>query len=225
MGGKKIYSLLGQTICQMSGGMGRDKFFDMLRVQGLLVKRRRKYVVTTQAFHRFFIYQDHYNGRTWNRPHQAWVSDITYIRVEDGFRYLFLITDAYSRKIVGWCLAHSLETRWAIKALEMAIKQCPDCQGLIHHSDRGFQYCSHDYTNLLKSKGIIPSMGQAGYCYDNAKAERVNGILKDEYLLDSTFKTVKQVLQATRQAIRKYNEERPHWSLYLQIPSKVHMAA
>lgn len=225
MGGKKLYWLLADTIHGLAPAVGRDKFFDLLRSHNLLVKRRRKYVVTTQSFQRFFKYKDHYNGVSWIRPHQAWVSDITYIRVGEGFMYLFLITDAFSRKIVGWQLAYTLETKWALKALEMAIKQCHNTKKLVHHSDRGFQYCSHDYTTLLKKNKIKPSMGQAGYCYDNAMAERVNGILKDEYFLDSTFKKSEDAKNAVKQAIRKYNEKRPHWSLALQIPAQVHAAA
>jgi Transposase and inactivated derivatives len=225
MGGKKLYHLLNDSIHRLAPALGRDKFFDLLRSHDLLVRRRRKYVVTTQSFQRFFLYKDHYNGISWSRSHQAWVSDITYIRVGEGFMYLFLITDAFSRKIVGWQLAHTLESIWALKALEMAVKQCPDTEKLVHHSDRGFQYCSHQYIKLLNKQKIIPSMGEAGYCYDNAMAERVNGILKDEYLLDSTFNKPEDALGAVKQAIGKYNEKRPHWSLGLQIPARVHVAA
>ena len=225
MGGKKLYKKLEDRISDLAGGMGRDKFFDLLRENDLLVKRRRKWIVTTQSFHRFFIYKDHYNGRQWSRPNQAWVSDITYLRVADGFQYLFLVTDAYSRKIVGWQLAGSLHTKWAIKALEMALKRCKNPEGLVHHSDRGFQYCNPKYTRVLEEHGAIPSMGQAGNCYDNAKAERVNGILKDEYLLDSIFKSTQQAHRATSEAIYLYNNERPHWSINLQTPSRVHELA
>lgn len=225
MGGKKLHYLLGEYIDGLGIGLGRDKFFDLLRANDLLVKRRRKHVTTTQSFKRFFLYKDHYNGFAWRCPHQAWVSDITYIRIEDGFWYLFLITDAFSRKIIGWQLAPTLETKWALKALRMAVKQCPDTTNVVHHSDRGFQYCSGDYIKLLKEQKAIPSMGEAGYCYDNAMAERVNGILKDEYFLDSTFKTPGMAIAAVKQAILKYNEERPHWSLGLQIPAQVHKAA
>jgi transposase InsO family protein len=225
MGGRKLYCLLQDAVKNIGGGLGRDKFFDLLRYNDLLVKRRRKYVVTTQSLRRFFMYKDHYNGRQWMQPHRAWVSDITYIRAGGGFQYLFLITDAYSRKIVGWKLAGTLETKWAIEALQMALKQCKHKQGLVHHSDRGFQYCSNEYTGLLKRNKMIPSMGQAGYCYDNAMAERVNGILKDEYFLDSTFRSIKQAQKATAEAISKYNDQRPHWSLNMQIPAQVHKAA
>ena len=140
MGGRKLYCLLEMLVKNIGTGLGRDKFFDLLRCNDLLVKRRRKYVVTTQSLRRFFMYKDHYNGRQWMQPHRAWVSDITYIRAGEGFQYLFLITDAYSRKIVGWKLAGTLETKWAVEALQMALKQCKQKEGLVHHSDRGFQY-------------------------------------------------------------------------------------
>jgi hypothetical protein len=222
MGCKKLYHLLREDMAKLDMSFGRDKFFDLMRHWGLLVKRRRKYVVTTQSFHRYSQYSDHFNGRVWKKPHQAWVSDITYIRVADNFRYLFLITDAYSRKIVGWYLGKTLESGWAIEALKMAVARCPDTKGVIHHSDRGFQYCSKAYTDVLKEAKVISSMGEAGNCYDNAMAERVNGILKNEYLLDGKFKNAQEAFNATRQAIEQYNKVRPHMSLELMRPTEIH---
>ena len=225
MGGKKLYHLLDEEIHRIDGSMGRDKFFDLLRHKGLLVRRRRKYAVTTQSQHWFRVYSNHLADFTAERPHQVWVCDITYLRTRQGFVYLFLITDAFSRKIVGWELSNSLGLEGALRALDQAIKQCPSPQGLIHHSDRGFQYCSHEYVNKLKAKGIEISMAEAGNCYENAMAERVNGILKDEYGLDVTYADGKHARQAAREGIQCYNEERPHWSLDLEIPAKVHEAA
>jgi putative transposase len=225
MGGKKLYKLLNSDIQRIDDGIGRDKFFDILRDEGLLVKRKRKYAVTTQSFKRFYEFSDHFNGKTWARPNQAWVCDITYIRVGDAFMYLFLITDAFSRKIVGWSLSKTLETKGAIKALTMALKQATGIKGITHHSDRGFQYCSREYTDLLKEAGALSSMGQAGNCYDNAMAERVNGILKSEYGLDETFRNAETAYAAVKQAVRCYNEQRPHWSLKLEIPAVVHDTA
>ena len=222
MGGKKLYGLLGDKIHRYKSVMGRDKFFDLLRRKGLLVKRRRKYAVTTQSRHRFRVHQNLVKDYTPQGPDRVWVSDITYIRTGNGFKYLFLITDAYSRKIVGWELSNSLGLEGALKSLKMALKQCTDPTGLIHHSDRGFQYCSYEYVKRIQSKGGRMSMGEAGNCYDNAKAERVNGILKDEYGLDEHFKEDKHANQAVREAIYLYNEQRPHWSLGLRIPSEVH---
>ncbi len=225
MGGKKLYHLLEAEIHGIDVSMGRDKFFDLLRHWGLLVRRRRKYAVTTQSQHWFRVYKNKLQDLVPQRPHQAWVCDITYVRIKRGFVYLFLITDAYSRKIVGWELSTGLGLEGALQALKMAIKQCPSPNGLIHHSDRGFQYCSHDYVGILKAKGIQVSMAQAGNCYENAMAERVNGILKGEYGLEETFTDEKEAKQAVREGIEAYNEQRPHWSLGLQIPAKVHEAA
>src|SRR5690606_10519188 len=122
----------------------------------------------------------------------------------------------------GWHLGDSLESEWAVEALKMAIGQCPPTSGLVHHSDRGFQYCSKVYTGMLKKAGISPSMGEAGNCYDNAMAERVNGILKTEYLLDRTFRTLKDAFAAVKHAVWAYNNKRPHMSLNMGKPSEVH---
>ena len=225
MGVKKLYHLLQRDIHGIDGSMGRDKFFDLLRERDLLVKRRRRYAVTTQSLHRFRVYKNKLQEVEPVRPHQAWVCDITYVRIRSGFVYLFLITDAYSRKIVGWELSNSLGLEGALRSLGMAIRQCPGPGGLIHHSDRGFQYCSNEYVKRLKAKGIEISMAEAGNCYENAMAERVNGILKGEYGLEETFADEKQATQAVKEAISAYNEQRPHWSLNLQIPAKVHDAA
>ena len=143
-------------------------------------------------------------------------------RQQNEFNYLFLITDAYSRKIVGWELSDSLMVASALKALEMAIKGNRIKEGLIHHSDRGFQYCNHKYVGMLRSKGIRISMAEAGNCYENALAERVNGILKAEYGLDETFKNFTDTKVAVKEAIESYNNYRPHWSLGLNIPARVH---
>lgn len=225
MGGKKLYHLLEADIHRIDVSMGRDKFFDLLRQRGLLVQRRRKYAMTTESQHWYRVYKNKLQEIIPERPHQAWVCDITYVRIKTGFVYLFLITDAYSRKIVGWELRNSLGLEGALQSLKMAIRQCPCSNGLIHHSDRGFQYCSHEYVGVLKTKGIEISMAEAGNCYENAMAERVNGILKGEYGLDETFADEKEAREAVKEGIRAYNEERPHWSLGLQIPAKVHEAA
>lgn len=205
--------------------IGRDAFFDVLRQAGLLIKPSKKYAKTTQSFgwHHQFI--DHFNGVLFLKPNQAWVSDITYIRVGNYFMYLSLITDAVSRKIVGWKLANSLETVWVSEALEMALKQAKCTENIVHHSDRGFQYTSKAYTKTLTDNKMLISMGEKGNCYDNAMAERVNGILKIEYLLDTTFNSQKVALKAIQEAIDNYNDKRPHWSLKLKTPNQVHNAA
>jgi putative transposase len=222
IGVRKLHHLISKDIEMLNSKIGRDKLFDLMRTEGLLVKRKKKHVVTTQSFTRYSQYGDLFNDKVWTGIDQAWVSDITYIRVDDTFRYLFLITDAYSRKIVGWHLGDSLEAKWAVAALKMALKRCANPEGLIHHSDRGFQYCSKVYTTLLGKKKIKSSMGEAGNCYDNAMAERVNGILKTEYLLDARFKNLQNAYSSIKHAIWAYNEKRPHLSLGMEKPSDVH---
>lgn len=222
IGVKKLYRIIRPDLDRLGIKIGRDKLFSLLRSEGLLVKKSRKYVVTTQSFVRYSQFEDLFNGKQWSGVDQAWVADITYIRVGDTFRYLFLITDAYSRKIVGWRLGNTLESKWALEALKMAISQCRNIKGLIHHSDRGFQYCSKTYIELLKKSGIKSSMGEAGNCYDNAMAERVNGILKTEYLLDRCFGSLQEAYGAIKHAVWAYNEKRPHLSLGMEVPAKVH---
>ena len=225
LGGKKLYKLLKADMEQAGIKMGRDKFFEFLAENALLVKRKRKYGYTTDSYHRFRVYKNKLKDRQLCKAHQAWVCDITYIRLEDTFMYLFLITDAYSRKIVGWHLSPSLAMGGALQALKMAIKQCPDPAGLIHHSDRGIQYCSHQYVAMLKKAKIEISMTQENHCYENSIAERANGILKQEYALDGTFYCQQQLAQAVKEGINSYNTGRPHWSLDLATPQEVHQAA
>lgn len=205
--------------------MGRDKFFAILKGQKLLVKRKRKYVTTTQSRHRFRVYKNALKKRVITASNQAWVSDITYLRLSKRFVYLFLITDAYSRKIVGWHLSDNLSIESALKALKMALQQCKNSRGVIHHSDRGLQYCNPRYVKLLLDHQMTISMTEENHCYENSKAERVNGILKQEFLLDETFRNKAIAYKAVKQAIWIYNNKRPHWSLKLLTPNQVHQAA
>lgn len=225
MGGKKLYFRLKDDIDRLGIHIGRDKFFELLAKNGLLVKRRRKYVSTTDSYHRFRVYKNQLRDKMLTKSHQGWVSDITYIRTGKDFSYLFLITDAYSRKIVGWQLSDSLKIAGAVGALKMAVKQCPATEGLVHHSDRGIQYCSKDYVKLLQKAKIKISMTEENHCYENATAERVNGILKQEYGLDETFKSQSHAEKAVKEAISSYNMDRPHWSLNLATPQQMHIAA
>ena len=225
VGGKKLYHLLQDDLHKIDPGLGRDKFFDILRRKKLLVKRRKKYVYTTDSFHRFKVYKNALKHKTLTAPNQAVVSDITYLRAGGGFVYLFLITDAYSRKITGWSLSDSLCIEGAINALNMAIKQCSQTKEMIHHSDRGIQYCSNDYVALLKKHKMTISMTEENHCYENAMAERVNGILKDEFLLDEKFADRAAAQKAVKEAIETYNTRPPHWSLKLYTPQQVHQAA
>ncbi|MDR2008940.1 MAG: DDE-type integrase/transposase/recombinase, partial [Bacteroidales bacterium] len=169
MGGKKMYYLLGDL--SKSLHIGRDKFYDILRESDMLVKRKKSGIHTTNSYHRFHVYKNELIKVTLTGSHQAWCSDITYLRTEEGFKYLFLLTDAYSRKIVGRELSGSLSLEGGIKALKKAIKQCNNPEGLIRHSDRGIQYCSNEYTNLLRKHKINISMTEENHCYENAMAE------------------------------------------------------
>lgn len=222
IGTLKLRYELAEEIKQCGRGFGRDKFFDLLRSNDLLIKRRRKFAVTTNSNHAFKKHGNELIKVNVTGPDQAWVADITYLRTRDKFLYLSLVTDVYSRKIVGWNLDRSLAVEGALSAVKMALKDCSNTKDLIHHSDRGVQYCCHAYNNLLHEKEVIMSMGEAGNCYDNAIAERVNGILKSEYLLDSEFASKKQANKAVEEAIDSYNCRRPHWSLNLQKPADVY---
>lgn len=157
------------------------------------------------------------------RPNQVWVSDITYIRTVKGFCYLALITDLYSRKIIGYDLSDSLELSGCVRALKKALYHAKNVNGLIHHSDRGIQYCSNQYTQILKRKNIGISMTEDNHCYENAIAERVNGILKDEFYLDQTFDNVAHAKRATKSAINLYNQIRLHVSLDYKTPNMVYL--
>ncbi len=156
------------------------------------------------------------------KPNQVWVADITYIRTLNGFCYLALITDMYSRKIVGYDLSDSLELKGCVRALNKAVYQAKNIENLIHHSDRGIQYCSNVYTQILKKKKINISMTEENHCYENALAERVNGILKDEFYLDQTFMNTAHAKRATKSAIKLYNEIRLHLSLDFKTPNMVY---
>lgn len=228
LGGLKLHHLIQGDLRAMGIKLGRDRFFDVLREENLLVERRRSRTRTTNSFHRFRIWPNLVKGLEITRPNEVWVADITYLRCRGGFAYLFLVTDVYSRKIVGWALGDTLETSWSLEALRMAIQgahaplaglaAAKPCEGLIHHSDRGVQYCSADYVNALKKESIEISMAKAGNPYENAIAERVNGILKDEFLLDRTMETMETARLAVRQAVGAYNTLRPHRSLKLMKP-------
>jgi transposase InsO family protein len=225
LGGKKLYWMLSSDIRAISPNFGRDKFFSLLRENDLLVKRKRQYRRTTHSYHHFHKYGNLIRDLSIVRPNQVWASDITYLRTEKGFVYLSLITDIYSRKIVGWAVSNSLSIEGCLDALKKALRENRFQIPSIHHSDRGVQYCSHAYVNILKKKGISISMTEENHCYENAMAERVNGILKDEYLLDRTFNDLSHAQKSSKEAVMLYNTRRPHWSLKFKTPEQVHNAA
>jgi len=202
--------------------VGRDTLFKVLREHKMLTLRKKYSARTTNSYHRFYKYNNIIKDIEVTRPNQVWVSDITYIRTIKGFCYLALITDMHSRKIVGYDLSDSLELNGCVRALNKAVYQAKSINGLIHHSDRGIQYCSNIYTQILKRKKIDISMTEENHCYENALAERVNGILKDEFYLDQTFMNVAHAKRATKNAINLYNEIRLHLSLDYKTPNMVY---
>lgn len=223
IGGKKLHYLLRQTLLK-SGNveLGRDRLFNLLRENNLLVERKKRYTITTDSKHPFRVYKNLIMKDLIVGVNQVWVSDITYIRTKHGFSYLSLVTDLFSRKIVGYHTSESLELIGCVKALEMAFKKGTP---KIHHSDRGSQYCSHKYTKMLKNRNVKISMTENGNCYENAVAERINGILKQEFNLNATFVNINQVKKAVDQAIKVYNSKRPNWSINLKTPDQVYLAA
>lgn len=224
LGGRKLYFMIQDRMAQAAIKIGRDRFFHWLRAHDLLIYPKRRYVHTTNSSHRFWVYENLAAELTLNQPNQLWVSDITYLKTREGFCYLALITDAYSRKIVGYDVSDSLELTGCLRALKSALSNTKDTSKLMHHSDRGFQYCSNVYTKILKDRGIHISMAAKGNCYENALAERVNGILKNEFNLDETFNTKEQAIKTVHQSIYIYNRHRPHWALNLRTPQMCHAA-
>jgi len=221
----KLHKELNNGFLQGHGiTMGRDAVFAFVREHDLLIKSKKKWARTTNSFHRYKLHPDLVERRSAIRSEEIWVSDITYLRTVTGFVYLSLVTDAYSRKIMGYHLAPDLKAIGCIKALNMAIKgRLQPLRSLIHHSDRGTQYCCDNYVNLLKDSNIMISMTQSGSPYDNAIAERVNGILKMEFDLDRTLKNIGQTKTEVQIAIHKYNNIRLHASCEFQTPQKTHV--
>ena len=221
-GVRKLSRAISQDLADSNIKFGRDKLFDLLRKNKMLVRPKKRYVRTTNSWHRFHKHPNLIKTLNINRPNQVWVSDITYIRLTRGHCYLALITDAFSRKIVGYDISDSLELAGCLRAFKRALKQLPSKHNLIHHSDRGIQYCSHQYTGLLEKNNIKISMTEENHCYENAIAERVNGILKDEFFLDQCFKSTQNVRAVSIQAINLYNDKRLHLSLNFKTPNMVH---
>jgi putative transposase len=204
--------------------IGRDRMFDLLREKQLLVEPLKRKTYTTDSYHRFRTYRNLLKTVVPTGPNQVWAADITYIRLHKEFSYLFLLTDVYSRKIVGYAVSESLAVDGALRALRMARRQKNLPKGIIHHSDRGIQYCCDAYVSELKKRKMLISMTEVNHCYENSLAERVNGTLKNELLLGETFVNHKQAVLATRQVVEIYNNERWHESLGYDTPSMRHAA-
>lgn len=221
IGGRKLHHMLGRELAII--GVGRDRLFDILRANHMLILPPRSYHVTTNSHHRFRKYKNLIAGMTVTRPEQVWVSDITYIGNRSSHLYLALVTDAYSKKIVGYDLSESLGADGAIRAIKMAHanRRYPE-EELIHHSDRGIQYCSDEYQKLLRRYKIIPSMTESYDPYANAVAERVNGILKQEFLLEELNLPFDMMKKAVRESVDIYNNRRPHCSCGYNTPEWTH---
>lgn len=223
LGTRKMLFLLQPQLESHGIAVGRDYLFDLLDAHKLLIRQRKRKVITTDSRHWMHKYANRVKDVTITRPEQVWVSDITYIRVQNQWGYLSLITDAFSRKIMGYCFRADMLTLGCIGALQMALdNRSYSGQTLTHHSDRGAQYCSKDYVELLESEGISISMTERGDPYENALAERMNGIIKGEFNLYSSSSSFEQTYEKICSSVKAYNELRPHGSCDYLTPCQAH---
>lgn len=224
LGGRKLYELLHPFMMEHSIKMGRDALFDLLAQYHLLIKRRKRVIATTQSYHRFLKYPNIIREIDLTHVNQLWVSDLTYYKIKNKPVYISFIMDAYSKKILGYQLAENMEAIHTQKALKMALKYnpLPARHTLIHHSDRGTQYCCDEYIKILKKHHIQISMTENGDPLENAIAERLNGIIKEEYLEHYQFKNISELHYRLDQAVNYYNVERPHLSCSMKTPEQVH---
>ena len=223
LGGKKLFYILEESICSHDIKMGRDAFFDLLARNNMLIKRRKVKPYTTNSYHHYKKYPNLIQEIDITAPNQLWVSDITYLEIEGGFVYLSLITDAYSKKIVGYHVSDNMLAVNNVIALKMALKELnASFLGLIHHSDRGSQYCSKEYTDLLKKHHVLISMTENGDPRENAIAERVNGTIKNELLEHIKLTSLSNAEQKVKVAIAIYNQQRPHLSCSYLTPEEAH---
>jgi len=225
LGTRKLYHLLKPEWEQAGVRMGRDRMFEELRKRELLLEPiPAEYPHTTQSYHSLPVFRNAIRDKELTAPNQVWVSDLSYLRTAEGFLYLALITDKYSRKIVGWHVGDTLEAVGCVRALERALADLPAGSKPIHHSDQGSQYCCHEYVKRLQESGLPISMTEVNHCAENALAERMNGILKQEYGLGMGFPTKVAARQAVRQGVHLYNTRRPHNALAKKTPAEVHRA-
>jgi putative transposase len=224
LGTRKLLELLGPHLVSHDIKVGRDYLFDLLEAYKLLIRRRKRKVFTTDSRHWMRKYSNLIRGLPITRAEQLWVSDITYIRVQNQWGYLSLITDAYSRKIMGFCFRKDMSTQGCVIALQMALaNRVYPLWVLIHHSDRGSQYCSKEYVELLASQGMAISMTESGDPYENALAERMNGIIKGEFNLYESQLSFEQTHQRVADSIAAYNGLRPHGSCDYLTPNLAHL--
>lgn len=220
-GGRKLFIMLQPFLKQHNISIGRDKFFNLLKRNKLLVRKTKRNVYTTMSKHHYHRYPNLVKGFSPMKAHELWVADITYIPLKERFAYLFLITDAYSRKIVGYHVSDDMKVSSAAVALKQALAQKPTETIVIHHSDRGIQYCSNEYVSLLNEHNAMISMTESGDPLENAIAERVNGILKTE-LISSRYSDIHAASIHISRCITIYNHRRRHSSLNWQLPAIVH---
>lgn len=218
LGTRKLHYILRTEI-----NVGRDKLFEILRKEQMLITKRKKYVKTTNSKHWMRTYADSSKQLQLKRPEQLWVADITYLSTREQTIYLHLVSDAYSKQIMGYALSKDLKAESTVKALQMALsRRIYQDRDLLHHSDRGLQYCSRVYIDELRRNKCQISMTQDGSPYDNAVAERINGILKDEFYCDEKFDNFEQAKKQVEQSIMIYNTKRPHLSCSMLTPVQMH---
>ena len=223
LGTRKLCGMLRKDLAEAGVTIGRDRLFEVLRQRDLLVPPRiAEFPRTTNARHYLPVFTNRIKGLEVKQPNEVWVADITYLRTEDGFLYLALLTDKASRKIVGYHCGDTLESEGCLRALEKALRDLPAGARPIHHSDRGSQYCCHQYVDRLQERGLGISMTEVDHCAENALAERMNGILKSEYGLGREFRTKSDAHRAVDQAVYLYNTRRPHTALKFRVPAEVH---
>jgi transposase InsO family protein len=223
VGTRKLHHLIIPALKRANMSIGRDRLFEVLRSSNRLVKPKKSFRKTTYSRHSYAVAPNLVKEMEITAPRQVLVSDITYIRIKGGkFAYLFLTTDAFSRMILGYHVSRDLTNYSARIALSNAISHLGDTEGIIHHSDRGCQYCCHEFLHHLKEHKMLSSMTDESHCYQNAIAERLNGILKDEFNLDSLFCSFDEIRLAVAKAVMVYNTKRTHYSLDLQTPKEVY---
>jgi transposase InsO family protein len=226
LGARKLRFVLKEKLKEAGVELGRDRFFEVLRGHDLLLEPKpSEYPSTTDSYHCLPVFSNRIKDLDVGNSNEVWVADLTYLRTEEDFLYLALVTDKYSRKIVGYHCADSLEAYGCIMALTNALMDLPAGAKPIHHSDRGSQYCCHEYVNQLTVHGLEISMTVTNHCAENALAERVNGILKSEYGLGGKLKNKATAHLAVKQAIHLYNTRRPHTALGYRTPQEMHSLA
>lgn len=222
-GTAKLYLDIKDKLLNKGLKYGRDKVHKVLKNNNLIIKPMKKYKMTTDSKHLFKKHKNLIKNLKIDRPEMVFVNDITYVKIKDQFAYLFLVTDAYSKKIMGWTINYNMRVKEAKKAILMANKNRIYKRQTIHHSDRGIQYCTPSYIDYIKKKGMIPSMTEEAHVYENAVAERVNGILKSEFGIGYNFNSLKEARAVINNSIFIYNNQRRHMSLHNLTPNFVHL--